>query len=82
MLNETHDPALKSWVAAANPAVEIERPRLAGAVPEAAESVSQGCVLVAVQLSVPPPVLVIPMFCDAGFEPPAAAEKVALDVPM
>ena len=68
-------------MAAANPAVEIESPRLAGAVPEAADRVSQDCVLPAVQLSVPPPLFVILRFWDAGFEPPAAAEKVKVDAP-
>ena len=51
---------------------------LEGAVPLAAESVSQAADFEAVQFNVPPPVLVIDTFCDAGFEPPCSAVKVAL----
>jgi hypothetical protein len=66
---------------ALNPAIEIESPRLAGAVPEAADKVSQDCVLDAVQLNVPPPVFEILTFWDAGFEAPAVAEKLTLNEP-
>ncbi len=45
-----------------SPVFEIERPRLDGAVPEPADRVSHGCVFVAVQFSVPPPVLVMLTF--------------------
>ena len=45
-------------------------------MPEVAPSTSQGCVLAAVQLSVPPPLLEIVMACEAGFAPPAVPLKL------
>src|SRR5690349_22581999 len=52
------------------------RPNEDGAVPEVAERVSQDCVLLAVQLSVPTPVLAIVTVCGAGLVKPAVAVKV------
>ena len=56
--------------------MDAVKPRLDGAVPEAAESVSHGWVLLALQLRVPPPAFAIVMFFAAGFEAPAVAEKL------
>ena len=52
--------------------------RVAGAVPDVSESDNHDWVLLAVQLSVPPPVLVILTVCAAGLLPPAIPEKVKL----
>ena len=61
--------------------IETDAPRFDGAVPGVPESVNHDCVFVADHVKVPPPVVVIPMFCDAGFEPPAVAENVRLEDP-
>ena len=53
-------------------------PRVDGAVPAVEERESQDAVLLAVQLSVPPPVLEMLMFWVAGLEPPAVAVKDAV----
>ncbi len=63
-----------------SPAFEIERPRLDGAVPEPADSVSQYCVLAAVQFSVPPLLFVLPMFWPVGLAAPVVPEKLVLVV--
>ena len=47
-------------------------------MPEAADSVSHGWVLLAVQLKVPAPVLVMFKVCPVGFAAPAVAVKLAL----
>ncbi len=60
-----------------SPAFEIERPRLDGAVPEPADSVSQDWVLLAVQFSVPPPVLVMVTLWPVGLAAPVVPEKLA-----
>jgi hypothetical protein len=49
-------------------------------VPEPADSVSHDCVLLAVQFSVPPPVLLMFTLCPAGFAAPVVPEKLALVV--
>jgi hypothetical protein len=54
-----------------------------GAVPEAAEIEPKfgkppTGLIVAVQFSVPPPVLVMVRFCEGGLGPPAVAENVML----
>src|SRR5437868_3861148 len=49
----------------------------AGAVPEAAESVNHDWVLLADQLSVPPPVLLMFTICEFGLLPPAKPLKLA-----
>jgi hypothetical protein len=66
------------YVPADKPVVETVKPRLDGAVPDAADSVSQGCVLLAVQFSVLEPVLVMFTLCPAGFEAPAVPWNVRL----
>jgi hypothetical protein len=63
-------------VPAASPDVFTPIDKLAGAVPEDADKVSHGCVLPAVQLSVPPPVFEIVTGWEAGLLPPAVAENV------
>src|SRR4051812_34622631 len=50
-----------------------------GALPLAGDRLSQGCVSVAVQLRLPPPVLDTLMVLVAGLAPPAVAEKLRLD---
>src|SRR5579862_796565 len=52
--------------------------RLAGAVPEAADSVIQDCVLLADQFSVPPPVLLMVTACELGLLPPVKPLKLAV----
>ena len=50
-----------------------------GAVPEVGLTLSQVWLGLAVQLSVPPPVLLIDRDWPAGLLPPAVAEKLRLD---
>jgi hypothetical protein len=47
-------------------------------VPDAGESVSQAALLMAVQLSVPPPVLLMLKVCAVGLPPPCWAVKARL----
>ena len=61
---------------AERPPEDIVSPNEDGAVPEVAERVSQDCVLLAVQFSVPTPVLAMVTVCGAGLVKPAVAVKV------
>ena len=49
---------------------------LDGAVPEAADKLNQGCVLLAVQFSVPPLLFAMVMAWDAGLLPSTVPEKL------
>jgi hypothetical protein len=63
-------------VPAESPLEETVSPSVDGAVPDVADRVSHDCVLLAVQLSVPTPVLAIVTLCGVGFVKPAVAEKL------
>src|SRR6185312_5913278 len=51
--------------------------RFAGATPDVAVRVIQDCVLLAIQLRAPPPVLAIETLWNAGLTPPLVAENAA-----
>jgi hypothetical protein len=65
------------YVPAASPAMEVLRVKAEGALPEVEDRVSQDCVLLAVHVSVPPPVLEMFTACELGLLPPAVVEKLA-----
>src|SRR5947209_718617 len=62
------------YVPAARPAVATETAMLDGAVPERGEAFNQNALVVAVQLSVPPPVFATDTDCGAGAALPAVVE--------
>src|SRR5581483_12012956 len=64
------------YVPAARPARLAPIVRVPAFVPEAGETVSHEELLVAVQLSVPAPLLEIETDCEAGFELPAVPLKL------
>ena len=66
------------YVPAARPLVATASPKLAGAVPDAAERVSHDWVFAAVQLRVPLPLFVMAIFCALGLLPPATPEKLSV----
>ena len=64
------------YVPAANPLVLVVTVTLDGAVPEPPDKLNHGCVLLAVQSSVPPPMFVMLMVWDAGLPPSTVPKKV------